>query len=118
MTFRIDVDVKRLDEIKRKLDELREGLTLHGLQHWAKEIEVAARGLAAARSSEEVKESIHIEVAEVEPKKFEVKASTKEEALSLIAEATQNKLPEMPVTSRSIFKAFLDQVEKKLGRTS
>ena len=77
-----------------------------------------AKGLAAARSSEELKDSIHIEVFEIEPKRFQVKASAKEEALSFIVEATQDKLKEMPITSGSIFKVFLDQVEKKLGKTS
>jgi len=114
----IRIDVKGLDEVKRKLEELQEGLTLHALQRWAEEIEVEARGLAADRSSEEVRDSIHIEVFEIEPRRFQVKASAKEEALPFIAEATQSKLEEMPITSGSIFKTFLDQVEKKLGRIS
>jgi len=111
----IGIDVKGLDEVQKKLKELQEGLTLHALQHWAEEIELEAKDMAAARSTEEVKNSIHIEVVEIEPKTFQVKASAKEEAVPFIAEATRDKLNAMPVTSASIFKTFLGQVEKKLG---
>lgn len=109
----IRIGVRGLDEFERKLEDMQEGLTLRGLQHWASKIEVEAKGLTIARSSQEVAESIHVKVEEIEPKKFQIEANAKEEALLFIAEAIQNKLIEMPITSRALFKAFLDQLKKQ-----
>ena len=108
MTFRIDV--KDLEKVSRKLKKLQERLTLAVLQHWAKAIEVETKNMIL---KEGVKDSIHVEVIEVEPHKFEVKTSGKREALPSMAKATRNKLSKMPLASRSIFKILLDQIEKK-----
>jgi hypothetical protein len=111
LTFRIYLT--DFEEVSRKLKKLQERLTLPTLQHWAKAIEVETRNMI---SKEEVKESIHIEVIEVEPNKFEVKASGKQEALPNMAKATQNKLGKMPLASRAIFNVLLNQIEKKIDR--
>jgi hypothetical protein len=108
MTFRIDV--KDLEKVSRKLRRLQENLTLSTLQHWAKAIEVETKNMIL---KEEVKDSIHIEVIEVESHKFEVKTSGKREVLPSMAKATRNKLSRMPLASRSIFIILLDQIEEK-----
>jgi hypothetical protein len=110
MTFRIDV--KDLEKVSRKLKKLQERLTVAVLQHWAKAIEVETKNMIL---KEGVKDSIRIDVIEVEPHKFEVKTSGKREALPSMAKATRNKLSKMPLASRSIFKILLDQIEKKSG---
>lgn len=109
----MEVKVKGLEEIKKKLKDMEEGLTLHGLQHWAKEIESEAKGRATAQSSQEVTDSIQIDIEETEPKTFQVRARAKKEALPIIVDATKVKLFEMPSTSGSVFKAFLGEIEKK-----
>ena len=97
-------------------------LTLQGcsvmspaILQWAEAIEVDARDRAGSTSTNEVKDSIHVKVVEIEPHKFEVEARAKEDGVPFIAEATRDKLREMPITSRSIFKVFLEQIDKKLG---
>lgn len=41
------IKIERLDELKRKLEEAQEGLTLPILQQWANKIEVEAKYLAS-----------------------------------------------------------------------
>jgi hypothetical protein len=107
LTFRICV--RDFEEVSRTAKKFQERLKLPTLQHWAKAIEIETGSMI---SKKDVKESIHIEVIEVEPHKFEVKARGKKEVLPSMAKAIENKLGKMPLASRSIFKTVLDQIEK------
>ncbi len=111
----IRIEVRGLEETQRKLEDMKEGLTLEGLQRWAKQIEAQAKALPDARVTQDARDSIHVDVFEVAPRRFDVKLRCKREALPLIAEATKVTLLRMPVTSRAIFKAFLSKVENNIS---
>ena len=111
----VKIEVKGFEELQKKLEMLKDGLTLEALQRCAKEIELEAKQLPAPEVSQEIRDSIHVDVLEVEPRKFQVRAGAKKEALPLLATSTRDKLVHMPTTSRAIFKAFLTQIEKNLS---
>ncbi len=108
------IDVRGLDELEKDIEAMRKGLRLETLQHWAGEIETTARALASTEAPVDVRDSIRVEVLEVEPKTFEVKAHAKQEALAFIVDATRSALPNMPLTSQTIFENFLEKLEKSL----
>jgi len=110
----LSIKIKGLDEFKKKLDEMQEGLTLPALQHWANKIEMDAKGLAIRIPSEEIRYSIHVGVVEIKPKEFEIKADAKKEAFPFIIEATENNLKEMPLTTKLLFEGFLKQMQEEI----
>jgi hypothetical protein len=106
------IDVSGLDELEKDIEAMLKGLRLETLQHWAGEIEAKARELASTRVPMDVRDSIRLEVLEPKPKTFEVKAHAQQEGIAFIVEATKSILPNMPVTSQTIFEALLDELEK------
>jgi Fe2+ transport system protein B len=114
----VKIDVRGLEELQRKLNEMQEGLAPQKIQEFAAEIEEEARHIAEAEAqlSQDAKDSMHIQVVEVKPKRFQLRARPKKEALPFMATATRDKLHKMPVTSQPIFRAFLEAIDKNLQK--
>ena len=117
--FSMSIEIRGLDKFSKKLEELQEGLTLPGLQHWAKKVEQQACTLAIAStraSLDDIRENINVDVEEIEPEKYQIKAKTKQEFLQYIKEAIITTMDQMPLTTKALFEAFLKQIEKKMEK--
>jgi len=108
--LRVRIEVKGSDDVKSKL----KGFTLASLQEWARRIEAEARTDALGKLAPEIAQHIRIEVSEIEPKLFELKADMNREAIPLLIEATKNSLRNMPFGFQAIFKSFLKKSEEAI----
>lgn len=112
----ISIDADDFDDLADELEKEAKSLSLQDLQHWANEIERETKSLAAAKVTANIADSIHIVVVEVtpktEPSTFEVTSTSPESMIAYFAEATRNKLPDMPLKIRMIFEEFLEELEE------
>jgi len=108
--LRVRIEVKGSDDVKSKL----KGFTLTSLQEWARRIEAEARTNAPGKLAQEIAQDIRIEVSEIEPRLFELKADLNREAVALLIEATKNSLRNMPFGFEAIFKSFLKKSEEAI----
>lgn len=109
MSFRIDVDIKGLDELQRTLEELQEGLTLPTLNRWCRKIESEAK----TNCPQEYRESIQLRAVRISVDKFDIEFKASERALPSVKEAIRTNLRLMPLTTKALFEVMLKKIEQQ-----
>jgi hypothetical protein len=103
----IDIPVKGLDEVLRKLGEEEEGLTVPKLNEWAQKILEEAR---LHISTEEGKE-IRLRFVEKEGNQFDIELHVSRPYVRFVKQAIEMFLTEMPATTASVFQDLLNRIE-------
>ena len=107
MSFRIEI--KGLEELKRTLEELQEGLTVPTLNRWCKKIESEAK----ISCPQEYRESIQLTTVRVGADKFDIEFKASKGALSSVKQAIRANLHIMPLTTKALFEVLLKRIEEQ-----
>lgn len=109
MAFRIDIDIRGLEELQKKLEELQKGLTLPTLNRWCRKIESEAK----ASCPQEYRESIQLRAIKTSADKFDIEFKASREALPSVKQAIHTNLRLMPLTTKALLEVLLKKIGKR-----
>jgi hypothetical protein len=105
----VDIHIKGLRELARRLEEMKKGPSVPALNEWASRILEEAKSHVPS----EQRQTIRLQFIAKESNEFDVKFHAPMAYLRFIKEAIKNSLGEMPITTKDVFKELLDQIENR-----
>lgn len=104
-----EIRIEGLEEFKRELKRMEEGLSLDVLKKWCKRVLNEARINAPQRLGEE----IQLDAIGKGPNKFDIKFNAPKETIPYIESSIRRNLMQMPNTTRGFFEKLLKQIKEK-----
>lgn len=104
-----DIDIRGFEELKRRLKEMAEGLSIDTVRRWCEVIKEEAEKACLP----EHRESIQLEAYPTEHGDFNISVKAHKDAVSHLAKAIRRKLPSMLATTKPLFEAVLKRLEAK-----
>ena len=108
----IDFKIDGLDGALRKIEEIKEGLTLPYLDFWCKRISNEVR----LNSSNERGENFRLAVTLDEDQNPRFEFSSPPELIETTISTIRNYLDEMPITTRALFEKLIEVIQTKNSR--
>ena len=105
----IEFKIDGLEDALRKINEIKQGLTLPYLDFWCKRISNEVR----LTTSDELGNAFILEVELNETQNPEFKFSSPPELIDTTVGIIRNHLNEMPITTRAVFERLIEVILKK-----